>query len=79
MKTEDFTKTLKSRDLENETFFLQLKKNSRSTLWQKNILIVEVIFNSNPANILGHKRIVPIYISELLNTVFFSICIVVVS
>ena len=26
LKTEDFTKTLKSRDLENETFFLQLKK-----------------------------------------------------
>ena len=37
----------------------------------KNILIVEVIFNSNPANILGHKRIV-----EYLNfrhSIFLSV------
>ena len=38
-KSVDFTKTEKSRYLENETFFLQMKKfinfASRATLWQK--------------------------------------------
>ena len=38
----DFTKTQKSKYLENETFFLQMKKfinyTSRATLWQKILL-----------------------------------------
>ena len=39
LKSVDFTKTQKSRYLENETFFLQIKRfinhTSRATLWQK--------------------------------------------
>ena len=42
LKSVDFTKTQKCRYLENETFFLQIKKfvdyTSRATLWQKIIL-----------------------------------------
>ena len=43
LKSVDFTKTQKSRYLENETlFFLQIKKfincASRATLWQKIVL-----------------------------------------
>ena len=38
----DFTKTQKSKYLENKTFFLQIKKfinyTSRATLWQKILL-----------------------------------------
>ena len=48
LKSHDFTKTQKFRYLENETFFLQIKKvincASRATLWQKNSLVVEVTF-----------------------------------
>ena len=39
LKSLDFTKAQKSRYLEDETFFLQIKKiinyTSRATLWQK--------------------------------------------
>ena len=49
LKFVDFTKTQKSRYLENETFFLQIKKfihyTSRATLWQKNTFVAEVNFN----------------------------------
>ena len=42
LKSVDFTKTLKSRYLENETFLFQIKKfincTSRATLWQKIVL-----------------------------------------
>ena len=42
LKSVDFTKTQKSRYLENETFFLQIKKfinyTSRATLLQKIVL-----------------------------------------
>ena len=42
LKFVDFTKTQKFRYLENETFFLQIKKiinyTSRATLWQKIVL-----------------------------------------
>ena len=48
LKSVDFTKTQKSRYLENETFLLQIKKfincASRATLWQKNIFLAEVTF-----------------------------------
>ena len=49
LKSVDFTKTQKSRYLENETlFFLQIKKNSIIThqglLYRKNIFVVEVKF-----------------------------------
>ena len=41
-KPMDFTETQISRYLENETFFLQIKKisnyTSRATLWQKIVL-----------------------------------------
>ena len=44
----DFTKTQKSKYLENETFFLQIKKfinyTSRATLWQKSTFAAEVTF-----------------------------------
>ena len=44
----DFTKTQKSRYLENETFFLQIKKfidyTSRATLLEKNSSVVDVTF-----------------------------------
>ena len=48
-KFVDFTKTQKSRYIENETlFFLQIKKfinyTSRATLWQKNTLVAEAPF-----------------------------------
>ena len=53
----DFTKTQKSRYLENETFFLQIKKfinyTSRATLWQKNIFVAEVTFK-------GRWRLIPL-------------------
>ena len=50
LKFVDFTKTQKSRYLENETlFFLQIKKfinyTSRTTLWHKILFVAEVIFN----------------------------------
>ena len=39
LKSADFTETQKSRYLERETFFLQIKKfityTSRTTIWQK--------------------------------------------
>ena len=42
LKCVDFTKTQKSKNLENETFFLQIKKfmnyTSRATLLQKIVL-----------------------------------------
>ena len=42
LKFVDFTKTQNFRYLENETFFLQIKKiinyTSRATLWQKIVL-----------------------------------------
>ena len=49
LKFVDFTKTLKSRYLENEIlFFLQIKKfinyRSRATLWQKNTFVAKVTF-----------------------------------
>ena len=49
LKSMDFTKTQKSRYLENETsFFLQIKKfinyTSMATLSQKNSFVVEVTF-----------------------------------
>ena len=51
-----FTKTQKSRYLENETLlFLQIKKfidyTSRTTIWQKNIFAEEVTFNSLKAKV----------------------------
>ena len=46
LKSMDFLKTQKSGYLENETFFLQIKKftnyTSRATLRQKNSSVVEV-------------------------------------
>ena len=49
LKSVNFTKTQKSRYLENDIFFLQIKKfidyTSRATLWQKNNFVVEVTFN----------------------------------
>ena len=50
LKFVDFTKTQKSRYLENETlFFLQIKKfinyTLRATLWVKNTYVAEVTFN----------------------------------
>ena len=48
LKSVDFTKTQKSWFLENETFFLQIKKfinyTSRGILWQKNSFVAEVTF-----------------------------------
>ena len=49
LNSVDFTKTQKSRYLENETlFFLQIKKlinyTSRATLWQKSSFVAEVNF-----------------------------------
>ena len=42
LKSKDFTKTQKSRYLENETFFIQIKKSinytSKAILWQKIVL-----------------------------------------
>ena len=42
LKSVDFTKTQKYRYLENETFFLQIKKiinyTLKATLWQKILL-----------------------------------------
>ena len=42
LKCVDFTKTQKSKNLENETFFLQIKKfinfTSMATLFQKTVL-----------------------------------------
>ena len=50
LKFVDFTKPEESRNLVNETFFLQIKKLinhiSRATLWQKNGFVVEVTFNN---------------------------------
>ena len=51
LKFVDFTKTQKSRYLENETLFLlQIKKiincASRATLWQKNNFVAEVTLKS---------------------------------
>ena len=44
----DFTKTQKSRYLEKDTFFLQIKKfinyMLRATLWQQNTFVAEVTF-----------------------------------
>ena len=50
LKSVDFTKKQKSRDLENETlFFLQIKRfmnnRSRATLSQKKSFVAEVTFN----------------------------------
>ena len=49
LKSLDFTKTEKSRYLENETlFFLQIKKfinSHQGLLYDKNSLVVEVTFN----------------------------------
>ena len=52
LKSVDFTKTQKSRYLENKTrFFLQIKKiinyTSKATLLQKNSFVAEVTFNKN--------------------------------
>ena len=48
LKSMDFTKAQKSRFLEKETFFLQIKRfinySSRVTLWQKKNFVAEVIF-----------------------------------
>ena len=51
LKFVNFTKTQKSRHLENVTlFFLQIKKfinyTSKATLWQKNTFVVELTFNT---------------------------------
>ena len=51
LKSMDFTRTQKSRYLENETlFFLQLKKiinyTSRATFMTKNSFVAEVNFNT---------------------------------
>ena len=51
MTSMHFTKTQKSRYLENETlFFLQIKKfinyTSRATLLQKNSFVADVTFNN---------------------------------
>ena len=51
LKFVNFTKTQKSRYLENVTlFFLQIKKfinyTSKATLWQKNTFVVELTFNT---------------------------------
>ena len=47
LKSVDFTKTQKSRYLENETFLFQIKKSIDctlwATLWQK-IVVAEVTF-----------------------------------
>ena len=58
LKSVNFTKTQKSRYLENETLlFLKIKKfincTSWATLWQRNSFVVEVTFKS----ILIMKRI----------------------
>ena len=47
LKSVDFTKTQKSRYLENKTFFLQVKNyTSRSTLLQKiNLILVKDFIN----------------------------------
>ena len=49
LKFVDFTKTQKSRYLENETFFLQIKKfinyTSSATLLRKIVFLAEVTFN----------------------------------
>ena len=48
LKSVDFTKTQKSRYLENETFLFQIKKfincALRATSWQKNCFVAEVTF-----------------------------------
>ena len=48
LKSPDFTKTQKSRYLENETFFLQIKKfinyTLRATVWQRIVFLAEVTF-----------------------------------
>ena len=49
LKSVDFMERQKSRYLNNEIFFLQIKKfnnyTSRATLWQKNSFVAEVTFN----------------------------------
>ena len=51
LKSVKFTKTQKSRYIENETFFLQIKKfinySSKSTLWQKSF-VADITFKANP-------------------------------
>ena len=60
LKYVDFTKAQKSRYLENETFFLQIKKFinyiSKVTLWQ-NCFAAEVTFNKQISEnyFVGHK------------------------
>ena len=59
LKSVDFTKTQKSRYLENETLFLfQIKKFINcalsATLWQKNSFLAEVTFK----HILQHTEFV---------------------
>ena len=48
LKSVDFTKTQKPKNLENKIFFLQLKKiinyTSRATLLQKIVFVAEVTF-----------------------------------
>ena len=50
LKFVDFTKTQKSRYLENKTFFLQIKKNHllhvKGYFIAKNSFVVEVAFKS---------------------------------
>ena len=56
-KSVDFTKTEKSRYLENETFFLQIKKSinytSTATLWQKYSFEEEVTFDPKKSGALS--------------------------
>ena len=46
----DFTETQKLNHIQNETFFLRIKKFinyiSRTTLWQKNTFVADVAFKS---------------------------------
>ena len=57
LNSVDFTKTQKSGYLENETFFLQIKKltnyTSRATLRQKNSSVVEVTSKQKTQHFLG--------------------------
>ena len=57
LKSVDFTKTEKSRYLENETFFLQIKISinytSMATLWQKYSFEEEVTFDPKKSGALS--------------------------
>ena len=50
LKCVDFTKTQKFKNIENKTFFLQVKKfinyTSRATLLQKNNFVAEITFKT---------------------------------